>query len=231
MAEGQSADSDEDLFLQIAVYNNESEMHLAESAFALIYGRHSEAMYSRCEKLCRSFGCPELTDDLHVAVFRRAFDKADTYDGAGLNLEAQSRRTLAWLGKIARNLLLDHARNPERPSNPLASNELDLESELYSSQDFASLHLEQVDHPSKTAEMIKVVAEAFDSLDQRTKSVLLETYIQRSRTPSGKAMRRGSGKLLAEKFGTSEENIRRIRHRGIQKINEYVHHAIEGRPK
>jgi len=122
---------------------------------------------------------------------------------------------------MAQNMLTDHYRNPNRPSNPLEPHELALEAALYSADDFSQLFVEGSALLS-TPLVHRLVAEAFEALDERTKLVLLETFIQRTRSPAGKAMRRGSAKLLADHLETSQDNIRRIRRLGILAINDYL---------
>lgn len=212
---------DDELFLQMAVYNNAEEMHLAEAAFAVIFERYGDRLYSRCMKICARRFCPQLGEDLFQATMAKVFRKADTYDAGDCEAEALERRTLAWMGRLAQNLLTDHQRNPNRPSNPLESNELALESTLYSADDFARLHIEGTNMLS-TPLLYQQIAAAYETLPERTQVVLLETYIQRTRSPSGRSMRRGSGKLLADHLETTPENIRRIRHEGIKAINAYL---------
>lgn len=118
-------------------------------------------------------------------------------------------------------MLTDHQRNPNRPSNPLESNELALEAALYSTDDFSQMFVEG-STLLPTPLVYQRVAEAYETLSERTQIVLLETYIQRTRSPSGKTMRRGSAKLLADHMKTSQDNIRRIRRLGILAINDYL---------
>lgn len=213
--------SDDELFLRIYVYNSDEERHLSESAFAVINQRYAQWLYTRCAGLCRRRGCPNLAEDIAAATLTRAFEKADTYDAADCKPENLPNRTKAWLGRIAQNLLTDHQRNPNRPSNPLEPNELELEAASYSTDDFSQMFLEG-STLLPTPLLHRQVAEAFETLDNRTQIVLLETFIQRTRTPSGKAMRRGSAKLLADHLETSQDNVRRIRRLGILAINDYL---------
>lgn len=219
--------SDEDLFLQMAVYNNDVERRFAERAFSELHRRYVAPLHRRCRALCKRLGYPtDMTEDLVSATLVKAYDKADKYDPAKGNSKAKPEQcTLAWLCRIAENMLRDHRRNPNRPSNRLEPYELKLEADQYSGDDFAYLYNKHV-HPLPTKQHYQLVDEAFEALDDRTQRVLLETFIQRARSPSGASMQRGSTKMLADHLETTTDNIRRIRRKGLIAINQHLENSM-----
>jgi hypothetical protein len=68
----------------------------------------------------------------------------------------------------------------------------------------------------------QLVTEAFDALDERTQIVLIETLVQRRKSPGRTHMLRKTATALAERVGTSTDNVRRIRGQGMRQINAYI---------
>jgi RNA polymerase sigma factor (sigma-70 family) len=213
--------SDEHLFIDIAHRETAEDNVLAEQAFAELHRRHMKPLYARCLKMCKALpGETMLAEELTTATFVRAYERAGQYRAAS-NPDAASgrRRTLAWLCQIANNLLRDQLRNPQRPG-PLNTIELDVDTNVYTAEDFAVFFLDP-QKPMNSQEH-KRVAAAFETLDARTQTVLLETCLQRDRSPKKTHMLRGTTRLLADRLGTSTDNIRRIRRNGIRAINDYL---------
>ena len=215
-------ETDEDLFLYMACKDNPEDKPLAEMAVAELHRRYLKRLYARCFKMVFSQPDPEtLAADLASAALARAYEKAETYrshpDGS-----ASSSRTFSWLCKIALNIFRDFLRNPKRPGS-LAFNviELDVNAEMYLPEEFAALYCDDKEQLSTQADY-QLVAEVFDTLDARTQRVLVETLIQRDKSPGRTYMLRGSAELLANRLGTTPANLRRIRKNGIRKINEYI---------
>ena len=85
------------------------DLVLAERAFAEIHRRHAKPLYARCLKMCEVLRVePMLAEEVTSATFVRAYERAGQYRAAS-NPDAASghRRTLAWLCRIAHNLLRD----------------------------------------------------------------------------------------------------------------------------
>lgn len=212
---------DDTLFDYIAQREMKADAVRADLALAEIHRRHAKPLLARCLKMCD--GMPDgemLAEEMMAITFIRVNEKAGQYRVAG-NTDAASgrRRTHAWLSQIARNLLRDWMRNPHRPGllNPVGS---DVDTRLYSAEDFAAMYTDG-ETPLNGQER-RHIADAFKTLDGRTQEVLLETCIQRGRSPKKTHMLRGTTQVLADRLDTSTDNIRRIRRNGIRAINDYL---------
>jgi RNA polymerase sigma factor (sigma-70 family) len=213
-------ETDECLFLCMAFDAEEPE--LSRRAFDVLYRRYSKAIYARCLGLCRRYRQGDtVAENLVADTFYKAKVKAETFRGSDdPDPTVVRRRTIGWLCKIAERLLFDKLRNPRRPG-VLDEVDMDVHVEHYSAQEFATLFMKQ-SGVQATLRHYQLVAEAFDALQERTQIVLLETLLQREYSPSEQYMRRGSVRALAQRVGTTPENIRRIRLKGMRAINEYV---------
>jgi len=213
-------ESDEDLFLYMACRDTPKEVSQAEDACEVLHHRYIDRLFKRCFNMLKSYpDAHTRAAELASAALFRAYERAETYK-IDENCSNPSARTLKWLARIARNIFRDTLRNPKRP-NQLNVVDLEVNTEHYDSSDFAALFLGEND--SVHSEELKIrVAEAYDSLKPRAQTVLLETLIQRDRSPGRKYMLRGSARVLADRLDTTPENLRRIRHNGVKAINAYV---------
>jgi len=69
---------------------------------------------------------------------------------------------------------------------------------------------------------IHLVQRVLATLDARTRAVLVQTVLQRQRSPGHNYMARGSAAALAERWATTTVNIRRIRRAGLRALVTYV---------
>ena len=157
--------------------------------------------------------------DLASCTLAKAVEKARTFVDAADGAD-QSRRTLAWLLQIARNMLIDSQRNPHRPG-PITGPQDRLNIEDYSDEEFAAL-LCDGKTLTRDRRTIQRVRDAFALLDDRTRSILAETVLQRQRSPGRSYMYRGSAEALAQRWRTTTINIRRIRRAGLRTIASFV---------
>ena len=208
---------DEDLFLYIAVDRDapESQMALQE-----LWDRHGEWLQQRCMNVCKSYKQGNsYAGDLASVTFFKAIERASTYKaGETKNDSKGMNRTRAWLGQIAKNLLIDGFRNPQRAvtTTPLVN---DIELDSFSTQDFVEWFFQQNDvrHSSSASE---IIGSAFERLNLREQRVIIETILQRDKSPSGNYVFRGANKILSEEFGIHPDSIRQIRRRALKKIQE-----------
>ena len=213
--------TDEDLFIDMAFTDSAEDRVNADTAYEELHRRYVKIVYTRCIRMVSKYPDAEtLAWDMTAGALARAYERAETYQ-PGAEGEAGASQTVAWLCRIARNLFLDYRKNPKRPG-PLSNVvDLDVHAEQYSPEDFAAFYLEDDSQPY-SRQYYRLVAEGFATLDDRTQIVLMETLLQRQRSPGRTYMLRKTAAALAARVGTSTDNVRRIRRLGIQQINAYV---------
>jgi len=213
-------ESDGTLLYYISCRGNAADEALSNAAAKEFHHRHMKALYERCRRICQGAGASaDFAQDLAQAAFVKAAQRADAFtDGSDPSLQA--KRTQAWLGKVAHNLLVDSLRNPKRPG-PITGVQDEIPSEDYSDDELASLLCDGNQLPRST-ETIHFVRAALPTLDERTRIVLIHTVLQRQHSPKGTYMYRGSAAALANRIGTTAENIRRIRRKGLAALATYV---------
>lgn len=205
--------SDDDLFLYMSFYDQPGDRDTAEAAFRVFHGRYATELHARCRSICHRYQQPDsFVEDLAIQTLHRAYMRASTYKGPG-----SRGRTMAWLCKIAKNALIDAKRNPHRPSLLNTETEAELGAEHYSPADFTTLY-SQFESPLPTQQQWKLVTRAFEELDERTQRVLIETLLQRAKSPQRTYMYRGTAALLAETLGITVDNLRRIRLNGMKAV-------------
>ena len=187
------------------------------------------ALLARCARICRNAGATGGFEQvLAVTTLARAVEKVDRFaDSAGAPPEA-ARRTQAWLGSIAHNLLIDSLRNPNRPG-PITGSKDEVPSEDYSDEELSALLCDGKTLP-RDRETIRLVRGALPALPERTRVVLVQTVLQRTNSPKETYMYRGSAAALAKRLGTTPENVRRIRKNGLEQLAEYVRTHRQGAP-
>jgi RNA polymerase sigma factor (sigma-70 family) len=205
--------SDDDLFLYMSFYDQPGDRVTAEAAFGVFHGRYATELHARCRTICNRYRQPNsFAEDLVSLTLHRALKGANTYKGPSTR-----GRTMAWLCRIARNALIDAHRNPNRPNLLNNATETDLGAENYSPEDFTNLYHE-FESPLLSQEHWKLVTQAFEELDERTQRVLVETLVQRAKSPKHQYMYRGTAALLADRLGITVENLRRIRLNGMKAL-------------
>ncbi len=199
---------------------SEDDRAISDAAMQEFHRRYMQGLYGRCARMCAAAGVSsDFAADLAAAAFSKAIQKGGTFVDLP-DVKGPSNRTSAWLGKIAKNLLVDSLRNPFRPGL-ITGAQTEIPIEDYSDEEFAVLLCAAQDLP-RTAVTIRLVQQAMQTVDERTRTVLVQTVLQAQRSPGRRYMYRGSAEALAQHFETTQENIRRIRRAGMRAIKEYV---------
>jgi len=192
------------------------------AALAELMRRYQAIVRRRCNRLCERFPSLGVSgDELANETFYKATLGAATYVPLDKPVSAQddhTRYTAAWLFKIARNFLYDLGRDVGRPR--LFEREI-TEPDPMSSEDVAALL--GTGNPGKFgASDIPTIAKAFEELPEKSQIVIIWTLDKRQHSRGGRYMNRGSVPELKELLGTTEANIRQIRHRALAKIGDAV---------
>jgi DNA-directed RNA polymerase specialized sigma24 family protein len=215
------AETDGALLYYMACRGSDGDVAVSNAAGVEFYRRHMQALYARCKRICHRMGEPEsAAEDLAIVTLKRAVVSHGQFADSDGDPATNAGRTRAWLGQIAHNLMVDKYRNPNRPG-PLTGIKEDIPFEDYSSEDFAALHCDGKLLP-RDLETIRLAAEALDTLDARTRQVVMFTTLQRQRSPGGSYVYRGSAAAFAAKLGTTPVNVRRIYGIGIRAIAAHV---------
>jgi RNA polymerase sigma factor (sigma-70 family) len=180
----------------------------ARDAWAEFYGRHVDFLYAVCSHAYgRILGGEAGVGDLVTETFHRAFRNAHRFDAAGIEDPAQlSRRSRAWLGRIAQRLFQDVLRSRRRVRT------VHLDPEIWQ-------QIPERPAPApRDEELIDRVSGAIDSLSER-EQIVIRTTLQWYR--AGAAHQRLPHDVVADLAATLEttpENLRQIRRRALAKI-------------
>jgi RNA polymerase sigma factor (sigma-70 family) len=200
-------DSDADLLRLIA--DRSIDPNVKSRAQAELYSRHVRYLYGVLQrdayKLLRVAGVgPE---DLVQETFHRAFERARTFDtGEVTDAEQLRRRTRAWLGRIAVNLLADYLRNVR---------------EVSATPYLERLSCEEIEREAPPSRELSSICEALDRLSEREQDVLRVTALYQ-RAGDHQRLPNAVSAELAARWGTTNENIRAIRSRALKKLKELV---------
>ena len=213
-------ETDGSLLYYMSCRECDADRKISDAATQEFHRRHAGALIGSCRRICRTLAAGnDFALDLASCTLARAVERAGTFvdkvDGSD-----QSKRTLAWLQQIARNMLVDSQRNPLRPG-PITGAQDQVPIEDYSDKEFAAL-LCDGKTLSRDLKTIGLVQRAFSTLDERTRAVLAQTVLQRQRSPGRSYMYRGAAEALAARWDTTTVNIRRIRRAGISSIAMFV---------
>ena len=194
--------NDAALLLRIAT---ESTTPRGRDAQTELYQRH--APYLRAVLAKRSAKLLELArqtaDDLVQDTFARAFERAHTFDAAGITDPDRLRqRTRGWLGAIAQRLLADVLARPREDHLPSA--------ELASPQ--------AAEEPITDSPALSAVVEALATLSEREQDVLRVSALYHRVGDEHQRLPNAVASELAQRWGVSPENVRAIRSRAMKKL-------------
>jgi RNA polymerase sigma factor (sigma-70 family) len=199
--------SDAELLARIADPSTDpNERSRAQAAF---YSAHVRYLYGALQrdgyKLLRVAGVgPE---DLVQETFHRAFERARTFDaGDTSHADQLRRRTRAWLGRIALNLLADHLRTTR---------------EVSATPYLERLSCDDIDREAPPSRDLSSICDALDRLSEREQDVLRVTALYQ-RAGEHQRLPNAVSAELAARWGTTNENIRAIRSRALKKLKELV---------
>jgi RNA polymerase sigma factor (sigma-70 family) len=198
--------TDADLLARIARRGEAPDV--ARRAQAAFYARHVRYLYGvllrQKTSLLPLAGIS--AEDLAQETFQRAFDRAHTFEAADeLAADHQRMRARAWLGRIATNLLADHLQQRrEVPASP---------------------YLEQVtcrglddDEPPGSSPGARLVAAALETLSERERDVLRVSALHHRAGEAHQRLPNAVSAELAERWKTTNDNVRAIRVRAMKKL-------------
>lgn len=215
-----STDTDSDLLGYMAMRAEDPEV--ATQAWAQFYDRHGRYLYAVLKKrgYADRLGGEELLEDLSQDTFRRAFERAETFNDPGVS-DPNALRMLVrtWLSSISQNLFLDQLRAAAKDPMEDSLGEDVLESRPMIDTD------KEID-----SEIVNLGIEAWDKvLDERDQEVL-RAFADFGK-PGGGFQRMSSGvaRALADSIGTTTAGMRMRKMRAIDKIRSYVEERLKQR--
>jgi len=211
-----SSDTDEDLLFYIALKEDDPEN--AQLAWAEFFERHWRYLLGVCRK---SYGLAlgDLgVEDLVKDAFIRVYQKAATFNPAPNGATNQRRRVRAWLGKIANRLFLVSWRQERRV---ISIDEL--------IADGIEPAIQERSDPKVDASnpQLELVCLALTTLTEREREVLVASYAWYDSSQGCHRMPDSELAVLAAKYQTTTVNIRKIRSRAKEKVEEYINHTHE----
>jgi RNA polymerase sigma factor (sigma-70 family) len=172
----------------------------------LFYTRHVRYLFAVLHKQCERLGFDShAIEDLVQDTFQRAFEHAQSFRAPSeSNAETSRRWTRAWLGKIARNLVLDALAAPREV---LLGPALEEQAE----DPFAP--------PSSRPRNARLWAlqSALEQLSEREQDVLRVSALY-YRASEHQRLPNEVLQELARRWQTTGENIRAIRSRALKKV-------------
>ncbi|MHC4717688.1 MAG: RNA polymerase sigma factor [Planctomycetota bacterium] len=199
-------DSDADLLAYMAMAGDDPAG--ARAAWEAFYRRHAEYLHAVC---LRAYG-PLLGGDAGAAdlvadTFQRAYQRAGTFDSAGIDDAERLRlRARAWLGRIAQRL----AQTALRGRGRMPTRFLD--------QDAWQQVAREPARAGAEAEAIQRVRRAIESLNDKEQTVIRVTFQWYQPDREHQRLPNDVAADLAATLGTTPENLRQIRRRALRKI-------------
>jgi len=193
--------SDAELLERIARSDADAQSELYQRHVRFLYG----ALRRQGDKLLGLFGVS--AEDLVQETFHRAFERAHTFSADGITDEERlRRRTRAWLGRIAQNLLADHLRRVR---------------EVSASPYLERVSCDEIDAPSAPSAELEAIVLGLGQLSDREQDVLRVTALYH-RAGDHQRLPNAVSAELASRWGTTSENIRAIRSRAMKKLKSFV---------
>jgi len=205
-AESPRGDTDADLLAYMAMADEDADG--ARAAWETFYRRHAQYLHAVC---LRAYG-PLLggdagAADLAAETFRRAYERAGTFDPGGIDDAERLRlRARAWLGRIAQRL----AQTALRGRGRLATHFLDQGAWQQVAREPAAARAD--------SETIRRVRRAIESLNEKEQAVIRVTFQWYQPERDHQRLPNDVAADLAATLGTTPENLRQIRRRALRKI-------------
>ncbi len=199
-----------DAVLMVYMAMAADEPSAARTAWEAFYRRHVDYLHAVCLRSYRQLLGAAGVADLVADTFKRAYERAESFDDGGLNdSESLRRRARAWLGRIAHRLVLTTLRGR---SVKVALLEQD--------------HWQQVSRPaceeSTDPKRLAALREAVDSLSQREQMVIWTTFQWYEPDRPHQRLPNDVAADLARTLQTTPENLRQLRRRAMTKIKSLL---------
>ena len=198
-----------DLFLSMAL--KEDNRRDAEKAFAELYNRYKNYLYTVVRNACKSWEMygDELIQGVHQNTFLMVYEKAESF----LRIEEvpvkrQEKRMKSWLGRIA-----------EREMYKVLRELKDEKEKIDYHDDLTFLENSDEEIKPQKSEYFLLAEKALNTLSERDRNILV-TYLMfedgNKKLPSNEIQR------LAEMWNVLPDNMRQIKKRSLEKVRKYI---------
>lgn len=205
-----------------------------KEAWAVFYRRYVGDLR---RLVCRVRGLPQgAVDELVQDAMVQAYKAAHTFrPDDSLDPEAARRRTLAWLGRTARNLYWSALRRQRgvlvgslpgqeeedgsrlsAKGRPLAKGEV--YREVRAEEDKAA----GTPADEEPSPRLRLLREALDTLTERERDIITETYEYYERGQKQQRLPRQVVDKICRTHGIRPDHLRQLRKRAHEKIEQYV---------
>ena len=185
-----------------------TDLDIARQAFAEFYRRHVDYLFRVARKHTMGLGGDDAAEDLTSETFRRVFERGAATFRPGKTSDPDEMRhhVRAWLGRIAHNISCDARRGrvSELPLEEVPIESVHRESEEISETSKGLLSLMEKTLTERELDIVRVTSQ----------------YVE---------MRKPNQKLpadvlddLAREWGVTHENIRQIKRRALQKLQQAI---------
>lgn len=203
------------------------EQEIARASLRELHRRYYPYILSIAESFSENMWTVEIDPEgMATAVFRRAYDKADSFqDKSGGDAKRAERQVKAWLGRIARNLLRDALDKIKRRSNYLEIVPLDESLTIPEPDDEP-----ENDFTSTSAPALAALRDALEALKPEDREILLTYAAFGIPTKSGRELPKDVRESLEDRTGYERSNIRqkwlRLSRRLKSELEQYVNPTV-----
>jgi len=198
-----------ELFLSMAM--KEDNRADAEKAFAIFYNRYKNFLYTIVKTACRSWEMygDELVQSVFENTFLTVYEKAERFMVIeDIPFERQEKRMKSWLGRIAKNEMLQLLRQFKVDKDKIEY-----------TNDLTSLENIEEEIISKASLNSILVEKALQTLSERDRNILI-TYLMYE--DGNKKLPSLEIKRLSDMWNTHPDNMRQIKKRSLAKVELYI---------
>ena len=203
----------------------------ASAAWSAFYVRHVTFILNRLRTAYSGTFDEMCLQDLTTDTLFKAFRGAHTFKPiSGLTPKQERFHVQAWLGRIARNIVVTKIKEQEG-LELIYADDLDEDGndgwDTVAFDDYKRKGSDKETLDPSQSEKMRLIVEAFQTLDDQQQYVLRVTFDYDMPGRAHQRLPNKVSRLLAEALGTTPENIRQIRRRAKIKIKEYVDQRSE----
>jgi RNA polymerase sigma factor (sigma-70 family) len=205
-----ASDSDEDLLFYMSLQTEDSST--AEEAWEEFFLRHWSYLVGVCRRFqptLGDLGVEDLAKDTLIRVFQKAHTFTPLKNGDPNRARARIR---AWLGQIANRLFLSTMRR--KPA-------IDFVDEPFLGAAEPTTEDSHGQRPGDSSRRL-LLRKALRTLTDRERDILLASYAWYEPGPGCQRMPSDKLAALTARFQTTAVNIRQIRARAFDKVEQYI---------